>query len=136
MRLSRIFTRVLAAAMGVMLAVGAPSAGVAGQKDPVVGKWDVTPMIGPNARGCTVTFRPAGMNGKGRVEPFACHRLEGLGGLHGFADVRSWRREGDSIVLSGIAQPQMGRIHLPADTHLSRLRGMVKGDILFTMIRK
>ncbi|XWN29245.1 MAG: hypothetical protein ROR55_17235 [Devosia sp.] len=108
---------------------------VAKAADPIVGKWVVSPAVGPTSRTCTITFSPIAFGKTGRVNPFACHQVEGLGGLDGVSRFTKWERRGDTIVISGIAQPGIGQVHLPRDSGSRRASGVTADDIRFSMKR-
>ncbi len=141
-----------ALAMALMLAVGAgctvsdtgpvtagtpKPAAVQELPDSIIGKWDVYPAIGPTGRGCTADFKASYSNGaKGSVNMFACNLVEGLGGINGVSRINAWERKGRTIILSGIAQPNIGTIDLPVDSFTNRVSGVTRDDVRFTMIRK
>lgn len=114
----------------------APVATLSESRDPIIGKWRVEPAVSTGTDSCTVTFS-AGIGGNsGRVSPFACHQVSGLGGLHGFADVNKWARDGDTITLSGIAQPGIGTVYLSRNGSARRAGGVVDDGIRFTLVRQ
>ena len=105
--------------------------------DSIIGKWDVYPAIGPTSRGCTADFKASYSNGaKGSVNMFACNLVEGLGGINGVSRINAWERKGRTIILSGIAQPNIGTIDLPVDSFTDRVFGVTRDDVRFMMIRK
>ncbi|WP_295808969.1 hypothetical protein [uncultured Nitratireductor sp.] len=106
------------------------------KRDPVVGKWRVEPAVGTGSDSCSVTFSPIATGKAGRVSPFACHKVSGLGGLHGFADINRWERDGHRIVLSGIAEPGLGFINLPRDDNPKSAGGTMDDGVRFTLVRK
>ena len=105
--------------------------------DSIVGRWEMYPAVGATGRGCSVEFRKSySGSGKGSVSMFACHQVEGLGGLHGVSDINAWERKGRTIVLSGIAAPNIGTLDLPSDSFRDRVFGSTRDDIRFVMVRK
>ncbi|MGR3805892.1 hypothetical protein [Marinibacterium profundimaris] len=108
------------------------------EPDSIVGKWQMLPAVGTGTRGCSIEFFSSSLSStKGRVSPFACHQVEGLGGLHGVADINGWERKGRTIVLSGIAQPNIGTIELPRDSYSDRVSGVTREEgIRFVMVRQ
>ncbi|WP_226584064.1 hypothetical protein [Acuticoccus sediminis] len=126
-----------AADIGPSGAARTPSlvANAAGTRDAIVGKWTVYPAVGPSPRSCTITFEQGPGGTRGRATPFACHQVEGLGGLHGFADISAWERRGRTVVLSGIAAPGIGSIELAPDAGSREVRGSVKG-VRFVLKRR
>ena len=115
-----------------------PVSATAQQPDSIVGKWQMLPAVGTGTRGCSIEFFSSSLSStKGRVSPFACHQVEGLGGLHGVADINGWERKGRTIVLSGIAQPNIGTIELPRDSYSDRVSGVTREEgIRFVMVRQ
>ncbi|MCK7612262.1 hypothetical protein [Roseibium sediminicola] len=107
------------------------------EKDSIVGKWDVFPAIGPTKRSCTMDFKASSFGGgKGSVSTFACNQVEGLGGLNGVSRITKWERKGSTIILSGIASPNIGSIELSANSFQDRVPGSTKDDVRFIIVRR
>lgn len=105
-------------------------------KDPVVGKWKMYPAVGPTKRSCSIDFKASAFNAhKGRVSTFACNQVEGLGSINGVSRINGWERKGRTIILSGIATPNIGSFDLPIDSYRDRVYGSTKDDIRFVMVR-
>ncbi|MBB4123169.1 hypothetical protein [Martelella radicis] len=104
--------------------------------DSIIGKWKMYPAIGPTSRSCSVEFHKSALNAqKGRVSTFACNQVEGLGSINGVARINQWERRGRTIILSGIASPNIGTIDLPVDSFSDRVYGSTKDDIRFVIVR-
>ncbi|TCT34723.1 hypothetical protein [Martelella mediterranea] len=105
--------------------------------DSIVGKWKMYPAIGPTTRSCSVEFKASAFDQhKGRVSAFACNQVEGLGSINGVSQINGWERKGRTIILSGIAQPNIGTIDLPIDSFSDRVYGSTKDDIRFVIVRQ
>ncbi|MAC79468.1 MAG: hypothetical protein CML66_15560 [Rhodobacteraceae bacterium] len=114
-----------------------PVSATAQQPDSIVGTWEMFPAIGPSTKGCSIEFMSSALSAtKGRVSPFACHTVEGLGGVNGIARINGWERKGRTIILSGIADSNIGTIDLPVNSFTDRISGVTRDDIRFTMVRK
>ncbi|MCF3933132.1 hypothetical protein L1787_06850 [Acuticoccus sp. M5D2P5] len=106
------------------------------QPEPVIGKWAVYPAVGTSDRSCSMDFSTAAFKtDEGRVWTVACNLVDGLGGINGINRVTKWERKGRTIILSGIATPNIATMELPRDSGRNRIQGLADDGTRFVLVR-